>query len=552
MLRVAWPIISDLITDLYEKCLMTAQFPTCWKNAKLVIIPKGKGKDPLLTGSYRPISLLPTLGKALESLIASRLEKETSLNEIGQQHGYVSGRSTETAVKALYTWTDQCPNKIVIGAFLDITGAFDYVRWSPIFEQLKTLKISDRTLRLLESYLTNRQATLTVDNETRTRKMTRGCPQGSRLGPTLWKVAMSDAFKTSGPQSHIIAYADDIALAVGGAKLDTIKKILINNLDHLTCWSKKFGLEFSMAKSQLMTLKGGVKPTYTVPFGSSADAIMIRASKMVKYLGVTIDPRRSFWEHVLSISDKSTDMFKRLRSMTSANWGVDQSTSMVIYKAVFLPRITYAGSIWQNALKLKCSITKLGSSQRQALLAITSAYKTTSTAALQVLSGQLPLDLEVRRLVLRRSLKTNVITYIKYEQGLLNLLEIWQDRWSSQDKGEWTLRLIPDIRVRYGLPLKMDHYTSQMITGHGDFRGKLHSFKLVPAPGCACGNGSETVMHVLLACPRTEIQRENLKRKLREESVPWPPYHGAILKNKKTYEAFRTFARESLKQRSDR
>jgi len=129
MLRVSWPVISDNIINLYEMCIRTAKFPTCWKTANLVIIPKAKGKDPLLTGSYRPITLLPTLGKALESLITSRLEKETGLNEIGQQHGYVSGRSTETAVKALYEWVDHCPNKTVIGVFLDITGAFDYVRW---------------------------------------------------------------------------------------------------------------------------------------------------------------------------------------------------------------------------------------------------------------------------------------------------------------------------------------------------------------------------------------------------------------------------------------
>jgi len=369
MLRVSWPIISENIVNLYEMCIRTAKFPTCWKTANLVIIPKAKGKDPLLTGSYRPISLLPTLGKALESLIASRLEKETGLNEIGQQHGYVPGRSTETAVKALYEWVDHCPNKTVIGVFLDITGAFDYVRWQPIFDQLKSLKIKEGTLALLESYLTNRWATLTIGNETGSRQMTRGCPQGSRLGPTLWKIAMSDVFKITGPQSHIITYADDIALAAGGARLETVKRRLVESLDHLKCWSKKFGLEFSATKSQVMTLKGGIKPTYTIPFGSDANAQIIKAARTTKYLGVVIDPRRSFWDHVLSVSDKSTDMFKRLCSMTSANWGIDQSTSMVIYKAVLLPRITYAASIWGEALKLKRTINNLGSIQRQALIA---------------------------------------------------------------------------------------------------------------------------------------------------------------------------------------
>lgn len=179
-----------------------------------------------------------------------------------------------------------------------------------------------------------------------------------------------------------------------------------------------------------MTLKGGVKPTYTVPFGSSADAIVIKASKTVKYLGVIIDPRRSYREHVEDISHKSKEMFTRLRSMTSANWGVEQSTSLVIYKAVFLPRITYTAFIWQKALELKCSIKTLGSIQRDALRAITGAYRTTSTAALQVISGQLPLDLEVKRFVLRRSLKTNDITNQEYERDL-------QDLASATVSGHW-------------------------------------------------------------------------------------------------------------------
>jgi len=169
----------------------------------------------------------------------------------------------------------------------------------------------------------------------------------------------------------MIAYADDIALAVGGARIETVKKRLMQYFDQLTNWSNKFGLNFSMAKSQIMTLKGGVKPTYTVPFGSGAEATPIKATKTIRYLGVIIDPRRSFRDHVEDISAKSKEMFIRLRSMTSANWGVEQSTSLVIYKAVFLPRITYAASIWQKALELKCSIKTLGSTQRDALRAIT-------------------------------------------------------------------------------------------------------------------------------------------------------------------------------------
>lgn len=59
--------------------------------------------------------------------------------------------------------------------------------------------------------------------------------------------------------------------------------------------------------------------------------------------------------------------------------------------------------------------------------------------------------------------------------------------------------MVPNVVVRYGLPLEADHYTTQLLIGHGDFRGKLHQFRLAEtlncqAQGCA---GSETARNVL-------------------------------------------------------
>lgn len=119
MLRKAWPILSDKITDLFNQCLRTETFPTTWKEARLIIIPKSGKKYRTTTGAYRPISLVPTLGKALESLIIRRLESETNVAFRGEQHGYVSTKSTVMAIKATYEWVDDCPNRYVMGAFLD-------------------------------------------------------------------------------------------------------------------------------------------------------------------------------------------------------------------------------------------------------------------------------------------------------------------------------------------------------------------------------------------------------------------------------------------------
>jgi len=108
------------------------------------------------------------------------------------------------------------------------------------------------------------------------------------------------------------------------------------------------------------------------------------------------------------------------------------------------------------------------------------------------------------------------------------------------------------VRLRCQLPLKLDYYVTQFLTGHGDFRAKLHSFKLVEDPICECGRMPETVRHVLRFCPRIKEARRKLRKILSEEDEVWPPRDGAFLRSKRTFEALRTFAREDLTNRSDR
>ncbi|CAI6355956.1 unnamed protein product [Macrosiphum euphorbiae] len=209
ILRKAWPMIFERVTDLFNLCLRTETFPTPWKEARLVIIPKSGKKDRTTAGAYRPISLLPTLGKALESLIINRLATETDVDSVGEQHGYVSNRSTVTAIKAAYEWVDHCPNRHITGAFLDITGAFDHVSWDPLLEAARDLGASGKVRNLLGSYLKGRTASLEINGITRRKEMERGCPQGSRLGPMLWKLAMVGAFCEDPATSKTVAYADD-------------------------------------------------------------------------------------------------------------------------------------------------------------------------------------------------------------------------------------------------------------------------------------------------------------------------------------------------------
>lgn len=104
MLRKAWPVLAKEITALFKDCVEEAIFPQTWKEANLVVIPKPGKMDTMSPKSYRPVSLLPALAKALETLVIQDLVRETNLDTYDPQHGFVPGRSTVTAIKTVYNW----------------------------------------------------------------------------------------------------------------------------------------------------------------------------------------------------------------------------------------------------------------------------------------------------------------------------------------------------------------------------------------------------------------------------------------------------------------
>ena len=72
--RELWPVLDDEITQLFAHSLATGRVPKEWKVAKIVPLQKPKRKDSTVASNYRPISLLPTLGKALQYALTRYLD----------------------------------------------------------------------------------------------------------------------------------------------------------------------------------------------------------------------------------------------------------------------------------------------------------------------------------------------------------------------------------------------------------------------------------------------------------------------------------------------
>ena len=117
---------------------LTLKLAFCFKIAK--VTPLFKGGDAHDVNSYRPISLLPSLGKLLEKILSVRLveflDKHKLLSEC--QFGFRKKLNTELAIaeiyeKLLYNLDKRLSSCTI---FLDLAKAFDSVSHNILLKKL--------------------------------------------------------------------------------------------------------------------------------------------------------------------------------------------------------------------------------------------------------------------------------------------------------------------------------------------------------------------------------------------------------------------------------
>ncbi len=183
--------LAKLLVKLSNACLALAYFPVCFRQAQTIILQKPGKTDYSDPGAWRPIALLKTMGKVIESLLARKLSylAETHMLLPGTQMGNRRQRSTETAVELLAeqihtVWEEKNVASVLC---LDVAGAFDTVNHVRLLENLRAKRLPRWLIQMIRSFLSNRTTTMVVDDiETRARVLHTGVPQGSPLSPILF------------------------------------------------------------------------------------------------------------------------------------------------------------------------------------------------------------------------------------------------------------------------------------------------------------------------------------------------------------------------------
>lgn len=97
------------LSKIFSASVRHSHFPEAWKVSRVSVIAKPNKSDYASLSSFRPISVVNSLARILEKVLLNRLtwlsKKHRWFRE--NQHGFLDGRSTETATHSLISFVER-------------------------------------------------------------------------------------------------------------------------------------------------------------------------------------------------------------------------------------------------------------------------------------------------------------------------------------------------------------------------------------------------------------------------------------------------------------
>lgn len=175
------------------------------------------------------------------------------------------------------------------------------------------------------------------------RTIVAGVPQGSILGPTLFNIYINDIPIDKNCKTAL--YADDTGIFTSSWRINTITKRLTNSTEKIRKHLKKWQIKLNESKTEAMLL---TKRRPQINTMISVNGKNVEWSKKLKYLGLHIDPKLNFSNHIKHISVKAHQTMFRLYPLFNKRSSLSKNNKLLIYKLCIRPILTYAAPVWSK------------------------------------------------------------------------------------------------------------------------------------------------------------------------------------------------------------
>jgi hypothetical protein len=225
-LQRALLVILPWLTLLFNNCLCLGYCLEHFCISTTVVLRKPGKPDYSDPKSYRPIALLSTIGKALESVVASRLSYLVEAyrllpdNHIGGHQGHLTEHALHILVEQAHAaW--RAGHHVASLLSLDVSGAFNNIAFQRLIHNLHKRRVPEVLIWWIISFLTNhRTALLLQEGLLEVFKLLTGIPQGLPLSPILFLFFNTDLIDNTHAafpgKVLVTAYINNLSIMVWG------------------------------------------------------------------------------------------------------------------------------------------------------------------------------------------------------------------------------------------------------------------------------------------------------------------------------------------------
>lgn len=392
--RKLWPKVKEWLLALYRASIRLQHLPQSWRTAKIVALRKPGKPNYTLPKAYRPISLLPTISKILEKIVARRLSflAETYSLLPANHFGGRPKRSSEQAVDVIVEQIHRAwrGDRVLSLVTFDVQGAFNGVHPEILCERMQDRQIPAQLVGWVHSFCSGRTASVVVGQYTSDTLRIRhaGIPQGSPLSPILYVLYNADLVEqVNDRHGGSIGFIDDYTAWVTGptAEMNTqkLQRVVIPKAE---AWARESGATFEAEKTGFVHFSRQPQRLLT-RLSLDFNGKVIKDTDRVKILGVTLDQELRMDAHVEKVTTAATAKCLALARLR----GLRPKQMRQLYRSVVVPTTDYAASSWfsQSRRGISRLVGRIERAQKMGARIILRAFK---GIALRILEAEASLE----------------------------------------------------------------------------------------------------------------------------------------------------------------